>query len=233
MRPLPTLDNPPATFDCNRSCPARGEIACRFSPIFRTFTRMTVDSHTARIACDYDDPTTLEAAVKACGGIWYGYGRYDMHDSIQHGYRFRLQMKDGNPLTRTAGRMHKEDDGKTYWYHACVLTDSGELAYDEFGGSWGDVAQLSRLKSEYVWTKAKTAADAIGWLHSQTADTLTVYHPHGGRVEITSAGAVEAHDFHGVGCAEAIEAIAPGALDLTAKPELYEAAARCQLPETR
>ena len=36
------------------------------------------------------------------------------------------------------------------WSYPAVLRESGELHYDNYGGSWGDIRELERLKQEYA-----------------------------------------------------------------------------------
>lgn len=211
-------------FDCPRTCPAAGELRCRFLPILRHLTGIIVDSHTARIPTDFDynDPRTLKAAVEAMGGLWYDFGEHDLFDTKQYGYGFRLPH---------AGGVFTHTDGKTYWGHPLVLRADGELAYDEYGGRWGDVKHLDQLKREYVWVKAKAAAQIEGYSYEQTDTTLTIYHPSGrGRVEITATGNVEAFEFNGNGCHEFIDQLCPNAVDLAAKPEMFQLPAQIAVP---
>ena len=87
---LPTL-----SFTCPRTCPAYGERWCRFRPLLDRLGPVKVDSHTATIRVSYTDPEQLRIAVESMGGVWLGHGHYDLGDTQQDGYGFRLPMAGG------------------------------------------------------------------------------------------------------------------------------------------
>lgn len=191
-------------FDCPRTCPqyepmVNGEYWCRFNPIFRRIGRVLVHSHTATIKCEYTDAEALRRAVENMGGIWYGFDKaHDLHDTTQEGLGFRLPMKDG---------YHKVGD-KGYWYHPLVARADGQLAFDSYGGAWGDVTQLETLKQEYVFAAAQVAAEAQGWLTEKTpAGELVVHHPSGGTMTIAGNGQLTTAGFTGGACHEARQAL--------------------------
>ncbi len=37
------------------------------------------------------------------------------------------------------------------WRYPIVIKDDGSIAYDDYGGAWGDVEELSRFQSEYTF----------------------------------------------------------------------------------
>lgn len=37
------------------------------------------------------------------------------------------------------------------WRYPIVVKDDGSLAYDDYGGTWGDVEELSKFQSEYTF----------------------------------------------------------------------------------
>ena len=205
-------------FTCPRSCPLVAETWCRFLPVLRRVGPTQVNSHTAKIQVDYSDPLILERAVKAMGGLWYGHGSYDLGDTTQVGFGFRLPMANG----------YHQDGGKNYWYHPLVALSEGELAFDAYGGQWGNVADLDRLKSEYALAACEAGAMAQGWQSERTAEGLVIHHPTGGSITVTVQGVVEAHGFHGSGCHDAIVALGLPLTDVQAKAEFNQVAAQVQ-----
>jgi hypothetical protein len=169
-----------------------------------------VNSHTARIAVEMDNPDDLAGAVRSMGGVWLGFSMHKLFSSSAAGHGFTLPG----------------------WKYPLVLDRAGELHYDDYKGKWGNVADLARLRAEYVWTKAKAAADLQGWLHEQTADTLTVYHPQGGTLTIKASGEYEAAGFIGAACHEARETLGIEALDIVNTPEAARAVAENHLPNS-
>lgn len=186
-------------FDCDRTCPAHeslhdGKFWCRFRPLLDLLGPTRVHSHTATMQVEYDDLGVFRKAVEACDGLWLGQGTYDLHDTIQTGYGFRLPMSNG--LTKIAG--------KAYWYHPLVLRSDKKIAYDEFGGAWSDIAGLARLKSEYAFQLAKQEAENLGWATEKLPNgSLLVYHPSGGTLTIAEGGKLETAGFTGNECHKA------------------------------
>lgn len=196
-------------FNCPRTCPQFNDRWCRFRPVLDVLGPIQVDSHTAKVQVEYTDPEALKCAVERMGGIWLGHGEYSLGDTEQKGYGFRLPMANGRTKI----------DGKGYWYHPLVLCDDGQLAYDEFGGVWGDVKQLPVLKAEYAMAAVETAAANQGWQSERTSEGLVVYHPQGGRLTYSNQGVLEAHEFVGTGCHDAMLQLGLNLTGLTAKPE--------------
>ncbi len=187
------------SFSCPRSCPAAGERWCRFRPVLDVLGSVQVDSHTARVSVEYRDPDILERAVLSLGWTWIGHGTHKLFES-----------------TPIVGQAFKIPG----WNYPVVLA-GGELHHDTFNGSWGNVADLERLTPAYAEAAIEQAAIAQGWQCERTAEGLTVYHPGGGRLTY-SAGQLEAHEFHGVGCHEAMLQLGLPLADLTAKPEFAQ-----------
>lgn len=193
-------------FDCPRTCPAYGDRWCRFNAVLSKIGPVRVDSHTAKIKVEYTDPDQLRRAVERMGGIWYGAGHYDLHDTEQDGYGFRLPMKGGfKPHDKLSKYWTQAGpDEASHWYHPCVLRADGELAYDEYGGVWGDLAQLERLKAEYCFVTAEHAAGQQGWLTERTATgDLLIHHPSGGVLQVSAGGTLATSGFTGGACHEA------------------------------
>ena len=184
-------------FNCERSCPANRQHWCKFNALFRLIGFVRVHSHTATVKTEYDPkhPECLEAAVRSLGGQWIGFGEHSLGDTRQTGYGFKLTM---------SGSVR----GDNLWYHPIVLRMDGQLAYDEYGGRWGDVNGLEKLKGAYAIAKAELAAQALGWMTERTADgSLVVYHPQSGTITITKDAAMDASGFLGAGCHAAVEAL--------------------------
>lgn len=49
------------------------------------------------------------------------------------------------------------------WKYPCVLSNQGELSMDNYGGSWGDDAELGHLKARYGLAKARREALIKGY----------------------------------------------------------------------
>lgn len=54
------------------------------------------------------------------------------------------------------------------WTYPVVVSKRGEIAYDNYQGSWGDIAQLNRLKQAYGLEKAKMLAKLQGYMTRET-----------------------------------------------------------------
>lgn len=204
------------TFTCDRTCPAYeqqqdGLFMCRFQPLLSALGQNVVHSHTATIKTEYDNLDAFKAAVHALGGLWLGQGKHSLGDTIQSGHGFRLPMADG--LTCI--------NGVNYWYHPLVLRGDKELAYDAYGGRWGDISGLERLKNEYNIQLAIQKASELGWTHEREGDRLTIFHPKGGTLRI-EGGSLELQGFIGGECHKAREQLG---LDVS---DIVETKAACQ-----
>lgn len=171
-------------FNCGRTCAARVE-ECRFAAVLAAVGPVRVFSHTVSVKVEFRDPGGLKAAVEAMGGRWIGEGTHKMFEGSSTGLGFRLPG----------------------WNYPLVLRSDGSLAFDDYRGMWGNVADLERLKAEYAVGVAEERARELGWLSERSSEGLTIYHPGGGSLLVTAAG-VEAMGFQGIGCAEATRAIA-------------------------
>jgi hypothetical protein len=115
------------------------------------------------------------------------------------------------------------------WQFPIIATADG-LKYDDYKGRWGNPADVLALREGYAIAVARKAAEAQGW-YSETdaAGDLVVYHPDGGTITVTRAGAVDAACFEGRSCTEAtapLEAALGKPLESVAKPELLHERAR-------
>lgn len=193
-----------ATFSCPRTCPLAGDLWCRFRPLLDAVGPVRVDSHTVKVAVEYRDAAALEAAVVAMGGQWLGHGCHHLYQGDVGGLGFTLPG----------------------WRYPLVLAGSS-LAYDDYGGRWGRVGDLSRLQSRYLVALAQQRASELGWLHEPLGDGLLIHHPSGGSLTVAADGTVDANGFHGVGCHDAIVNLDLGRwADAQAKPEYEHSPAR-------
>ena len=74
----------------------------------------------------------------------------------------------------------------TDWRNAIVMQDDGNLAYDNFGGEWGNPADLERLRIEYLCQLAEQNATAQGWQCERNDSGLIVHLPGGQWIELTA-----------------------------------------------
>lgn len=196
-------------FDCDRTCPLHERVdACRFNAIFAKLGAGVVTSHTVKVKCQFADPDTFGNAAIAMGGKVLGNGTHNLY-SGQTATGFGITLPN--------------------WSYPIVLAN-GELSYDNFGGSWGNPADLERLKGEYIIATAESAAQSQGWLTERQGENLIVHHPNGGSMTVNANGA-EANGFQGVGCHDALSTLlGPMATEWTAKPEAGQVA--CEVVQT-
>lgn len=193
-------------FDCPRTCPHfERQDVCRFNAIFDKLGSAVVNSHTVKIKTEFRDDDTLAHAVRSLGGQVLGRSTHKLYERSETGFGFTLPG----------------------WRYPLVVTQDGQLAYDDYRGSWGNVKDLDRLKSEYVLATAEQAAMQQGWLTQRDGETLTVFHPTGGTLVVTPNGA-EANGFLGSGCHDALMALNLPMDQWQAKPEFSQVACEIQ-----
>ncbi len=159
-------------------------------------------SHTITIKCEFQNKGVLGDAVKKMGGTVLGEATHQMfHTQTSKGFGFKLPG----------------------WQFPIVLQADGTLAYDDYNGGWGNVKDLETLKNEYQASMAVQACEAQGWLSQRENDgSVTVFHPSGATLTITTDGVIDANGFQGTGCKGAVEMIAAAlgqTIDATVKPE--------------
>lgn len=213
---LPTLALPAALpFNCPRTCPAfETRDYCRFNSLLAAVgVRSVVTSETLTVDVKFRSVTELAAAVGRLGGSVIGFGSHELYQRDET--TGKRQAVDGFGF-RLPG-----------WKFPLIATDGGALAFDNFGGRWGNAADIERLTAEYSLSAATKAADSLGWMNERlTVDgsaLLRVYHPRGGYLDVT-AGGVEANGFGGVGCHDAATELAAAMGTITAtvpKAEFY------------
>lgn len=205
------MNLPTVSFDCNRTCPQfEKRDFCRFNALFSLMgVTASVNSHTVSVKVEFKNLQSLADAVASVGGIVLGVGRHRLFSSHEEGFGFRLPG----------------------WSYCLVAKQDGTLAYDDYGGAWGNVADLETLKAEYTLGAAKNACDQLGWAYERNSEGLTVYHPSGGTLAVGFDGEVDANGFNGRGCHAAASelAVAIGKpIDYVAKPEFYQSEQRLQ-----
>jgi hypothetical protein len=147
-------------------------------------------SHTVTTKTEFRDKKSLGDAVTRMGGKVLGEGTYHFGGTVNVGFGFHL--KD--------------------WQYPCVLDSAGVLNFDDYHGAWGNVADLEALKGEYVIEVASAKCLELGWMcQRETSGNLTIFHPSGASIVVERNGTVDALNFHGTACGEAVDAIA-GAL---------------------
>lgn len=179
-------------FNCPRTCPRFERVdVCRFSGILAAAGVVgVVNSETVSVDVAFSDTETLAAAVVAMGGQVIGQGLHELFETEPvAGFGFRLPD----------------------WSYPLVATAGGKLAFDNYGGKWGNPADIDKLRAEYSMMAAANAAAANGWQSERIdvngAAALRVYHPGGGYLDVTG-GLVDANGFDGIGCHAAAEQLA-------------------------
>ena len=162
-------------------------------------------SHTAQIAADYSQPDALAAAVKKLGGHMGGHGTHCLFASRETGVAIILPG----------------------WRYPIVVRANQTLAYDDFNGAWGNVADLDRLHEEYSWALTEIAAKNLGWQTERTDEGVRVYHPSGGTIAVR-ANRVDLTGFTGGACQEAMRQLGVPLEHVQAKPEMGECLSTCQ-----
>ena len=106
-------------------------------------------SHVVTVTTQVRDPAVVVAACERLG-----------LDPPLHGTAKLFQEEATGLLVRLPG-----------WLYPCVCeTATGKLRYDNYGGRWGDPAQLGRFLQAYAVEKARAEARRNG--HAVTEQTL-------------------------------------------------------------
>jgi hypothetical protein len=159
-------------------------------------------SHTVKIKVEFRDEKSLGAAVVALGGSILGMGEHRLYGGAVTGLGFSLPG----------------------WHYPLVLGAMGDLSFDDYGGRWGKVSDLDRLRGEYAFCVAEGVAQAQGWYCERVQNELVIYHPDGGVLKVSAEGVVDTSGFTGASCAVASEPIetALGRVELESrKVEFY------------
>lgn len=194
------------SFDCDRTCPLHELVdVCRFSKVFAKLGPSVVTSHTTTIKSEFKDHDILAGAVRGMGGKVLGMGTHKLYSESKTGFGFTIPG----------------------WSYPIIAEANGSLAFDNFNNRWGDVADLERLKDEYVISTAEMAAISQGWAVQREGSSLTIFHPTGGHMVVGANGA-EAFGFVGGSCHDALTALNLPISQWQAKPEFSQVAAEIQ-----
>lgn len=160
-------------------------------------------SHTVKVKVEFKDTGALARAVELMGGAVIGQGQHELYSGSEPGWGFTLPG----------------------WQYPLILRADGSLAFDDYHGYWGNVADLDRLKAEYALGAAEVAAQAQGWYCERVSGELMIYHPDGGVLRVNAEGTVDASQFTGPNCvlaAAPIEQALGTAGGHELKPEFYQ-----------
>ena len=141
-------------------------------------------SHTCTVKAEYTDMDAIHRAVEELGGQLLPDGAYRLYETTETGIGITLPG----------------------WRYPLVVRADGTLVYDDYHGAWGNVADLERLKTEYMISLAEINAGALGWQTTRDEIGLTIHHPSGGIILVTGE-TVDAAGFTGGVCATAINAL--------------------------
>jgi hypothetical protein len=153
-------------------------------------------SHVVSVDIRVRDLDSLEAAAKVCGFElrrgqrtykWYGrsVGDYPVPEGMtadQLGHCDHALALVDNPTAYEVGLVGQADGSYRlvfdYW-------GPGRALLAALGGEKAD-----RLMAEYTITAAERRCSDLGWMTQRQGDKLTVYHPSGGSLEVSTAGEV-------------------------------------------
>lgn len=194
-----------AAFTCDRTCPRFERVdVCRFMPVLEALGTGVVNSHTTKLNVHIRSKPALAAAALDLGGMVLGEGVHALYGA-----------------NREAGFAVKLPG----WRFPIVLRESGELAFDTYGGIAADVPRLTRA---YVLAAAQEAAAESGWMVTDvTPESVTILHPSGGRLTVKADGTCDAVGFCGTDChaSAPIEAAIGTVAERSHKPEYFDAGA--------
>ncbi len=99
-------------------------------------------SHIVKIQTEFKDAVAIEAACKRVGATWRGAGTYTLFRSSAAGLGVQL---------------------KGWEYPLVIDPMTGQVEHDNFGGMWGDTAELNGFKQAYTVEKARLEARKKGF----------------------------------------------------------------------
>jgi len=102
-------------------------------------------SHIVEIKTKLTDPTIL---AEVCGqlGLEIRNGRHQLFSASVSGNGIKLNG----------------------WQYPIVVKDDGTVAYDNYGGKWGDISRLNELVQMYSIAKVRAEAKRKGYSVSET-----------------------------------------------------------------
>ena len=108
-------------------------------------------SHTMNITLELKDMDALTAACERLGCPMLLRGEHKLFSSMETGVGVMLPK----------------------WSYPVIVKDNGTVAYDNYNGSWGDIARLNELKAYYGLEKAKIEARRAGHSVYESVDEQT------------------------------------------------------------
>lgn len=102
-------------------------------------------SHTMNIAIELHDRQALEAACQRLG-LALEEGKYKLYSSIEEGIAIFLPG----------------------WKYPALVKNDGTVAYDNYGGRWGKIEEMNKLRAFYGLEKAKIEARKKGYCLYET-----------------------------------------------------------------
>ncbi len=143
-------------------------------------------SHTVTTKVKFAQPAAGEAgkesplakAVVRLGGKFLGQGNHKLYQGTETGAGFTLPE----------------------WRYPIVLSPSGELKYDDYHGSWGNVKDLGRLQDFYAVEAARAAANERGLMVQETAEGGLQIYSGGAIVNVSPKGEIDVTGAMGVSC---------------------------------
>lgn len=97
-------------------------------------------SHTMNIEIELHDRAALEAACQRLG-VRMIEGIHRLYQTVEEGIGICLPG----------------------WKYPVVVKDDGSVAYDNYGGSWGNISEFNKLRAYYGVEKAKIEARKRGY----------------------------------------------------------------------
>lgn len=94
-------------------------------------------SHVAQLDIKCTNVEAMKAACTRAGALFLGKGLERFYDESEYG-GYLIQLPG--------------------WEYNLVIQADGSLAYDNYEGQWGDIAQLNQFKQLYAIEAAKQAA---------------------------------------------------------------------------
>ncbi len=121
-------------------------------------------SHTMNIKTEIRDKVALQIACDRLG-LSMKEGSFKFYDSDRY--------NSGKNRYEDSGIRHKGIGIRLKdWEYPIVVKDDGTLAYDNYGGQWGDIKRLEELQDAYGLEKASMEARRQGYSVFETTDEL-------------------------------------------------------------
>src|SRR4051812_30887861 len=127
-------------------------------------------SHTVEVKIELRNREALLQAAKTVGATILGEGTHALYSSREKGFGLKLNG----------------------WQYPVIIKEDGTIAYDTYGGAWGNIAQLEDLQGWYALSAAQLECSNLGW-HTELDPVkreLVVFHPSGGTITIAQSGEI-------------------------------------------